>query len=85
LALVLVKPVTRAGAAAGRRLVTRVDYTPGQMVRQPVFWLIYVSFVAVAAGGLMATAQIGPIAKDWGLARIPMTVFGATLPLLTLT
>jgi len=33
----------------------------------------------------MATAQIGPIAKDWGLARIPMTVFGMTLPLLTLT
>jgi MFS transporter, OFA family, oxalate/formate antiporter len=85
LALVLVKPVPRAAAAAGRRLVTRVDYTPGQMVRQPVFWLIYISFVAVAAGGLMATAQIGPIAKDWGLARIPMTVFGATLPLLTLT
>lgn len=84
LAFLLVKPVPRA-AAAGRRLVTRVDYTPGQMVKQPVFWVIYVAFVAVAAGGLMATAQIGPIAKDWGLARLPMTVFGATLPLLTLT
>ncbi|QBR00401.1 oxalate/formate MFS antiporter [Paraburkholderia pallida] len=85
LALLLVKPVPRAAMAAGRRLVTRVDYTPGQMVRQPVFWVIYLAFVAVAAGGLMATAQIGPIAKDWGLARLPMTVFGATLPLLTLT
>ncbi|WP_395064011.1 oxalate/formate MFS antiporter [Paraburkholderia silvatlantica] len=85
LSLLLVKPVTRPVAAAGRRLVSRVDYTPGQMVKQPVFWVIYVCFVAVAAGGLMATAQIGPIAKDWGLARIPMTVFGMTLPLLTLT
>ncbi|WP_028219027.1 oxalate/formate MFS antiporter [Paraburkholderia oxyphila] len=85
LALLLVKPVPRAAMAAGRRLVTRIDYTPGQMVRQPVFWVIYLAFVAVAAGGLMATAQIGPIAKDWGLARLPMTVFGATLPLLTLT
>lgn len=85
LALLLVKPAPRAGLAAGRRLVTRVDYTPGQMVRQPVFWVIYLAFVAVAAGGLMATAQIGPIAKDWGIARLPMTVFGATLPLLTLT
>jgi OFA family oxalate/formate antiporter-like MFS transporter len=55
------------------------------MIKTPVFWLIYVSFVAVAAGGLMATAQLGPIAKDWGLATIPMSVFGATLPLLTLT
>ncbi|NLP59837.1 oxalate/formate MFS antiporter [Paraburkholderia sacchari] len=85
LALLLVKPAPRAAMAAGRRLVSRVDYTPGQMVRQPVFWVIYAAFVAVAAGGLMATAQIGPIAKDWGLARMPMTVFGATLPLLTLT
>jgi MFS transporter, OFA family, oxalate/formate antiporter len=50
-----------------------------------VFWVIYVCFVAVAAGGLMATAQIGPIAKDWGLAKLPMTLFGATLPLLTMT
>jgi len=41
--------------------------------------------VAVAAGGLMATAQLGPIAKDWGLARIPMSFFGMTLPLLTAT
>ncbi|MDR3097673.1 MAG: oxalate/formate MFS antiporter [Paraburkholderia sp.] len=85
LALLLVKPAPRAAMAAGRRLVSRVDYTPGQMVKQPVFWVIYVAFVAVAAGGLMATAEIGPIAKDWGLARMPMTVFGATLPLLTLT
>jgi OFA family oxalate/formate antiporter-like MFS transporter len=85
LSFLLVKPVTRPVAVAGRRLVSRVDYTPGQMVKQPVFWVIYICFVAVAAGGLMATAQIGPIAKDWGLARIPMTVFGMTLPLLTLT
>ncbi|SDC13282.1 oxalate/formate MFS antiporter [Paraburkholderia lycopersici] len=85
LSFLLVKPAPRPVTVAARRLVSRIDYTPGQMVKQPVFWVIYVSFVAVAAGGLMATAQIGPIAKDWGLARIPMTVFGATLPLLTLT
>jgi MFS transporter, OFA family, oxalate/formate antiporter len=85
LAFLLVKPAPRAAVPTGRRLVSRVDYTPGQMVKQPVFWVIYAAFVAVAAGGLMATAQIGPIAKDWGLARIPMTVFGMTLPLLTLT
>ncbi|WP_233866455.1 oxalate/formate MFS antiporter [Paraburkholderia adhaesiva] len=85
LAFLLVKPAPRATAVAARRLVSRVDYTPGQMVKQPVFWLMYAAFVAVAAGGLMATAQIGPIAKDWGLAKMPMTVFGATLPLLTLT
>ncbi|PMS35231.1 oxalate/formate MFS antiporter [Trinickia symbiotica] len=86
LAMLLTKPVVRAGVVPARKFaVTKVDYTPGQMARTPVFWLIYVSFVAVAAGGVMATAQIGPIAKDLGLARIPMTLFGMTLPLLTMT
>jgi OFA family oxalate/formate antiporter-like MFS transporter len=85
LAFLLVKPSPHAVPASARRLVSRVDYTPGKMIKQPVFWVMYVAFVAVAAGGLMATAQIGPIAKDWGLAKLPMTVFGATLPLLTLT
>ncbi|MDE1179745.1 oxalate/formate MFS antiporter [Paraburkholderia sp.] len=86
LALLLKKPDMKRAAVANKRFaVTKVDYTPGQMIKTPVFWVIYVSFVAVAAGGLMATAQIGPIAKDWGLARIPMTMFGMTLPLLTAT
>ncbi|GAB2901771.1 oxalate/formate MFS antiporter [Paraburkholderia jirisanensis] len=86
LALFLMKPDGKKLPAAKRKFaVTNADYTPGQMIKAPVFWVIYVCFVAVAAGGLMATAQIGPIAKDWGLAKLPMTIFGATLPLLTMT
>jgi OFA family oxalate/formate antiporter-like MFS transporter len=50
-----------------------------------VFWLLYVAFVLVGAGGLMAAAQIAPIAKDYGVASVPMALFGATMPLLTLT
>ncbi|MBC8725412.1 oxalate/formate MFS antiporter [Paraburkholderia sp. 31.1] len=86
LAMLLTRPILRQpGVRKSRFAVSKVDFTSRQMIRTPVFWVIYASFVAVAAGGLMATAQIGPIAKDWGIARIPMTVFGATLPLLTLT
>ena len=44
------------------------DYTPLEMLRSPVFWVLYLMFVMVAASGLMATAQIAPIAKDFGLA-----------------
>jgi OFA family oxalate/formate antiporter-like MFS transporter len=66
--------------------MSKVDYTTGQMVKTPVFWVTYLLFVAVAAGGLVATAQIGPIAKDYGLAKLPMSFLGLmTLPLLTLT
>ncbi len=87
IALFMVKPTPPKGVIAASRLVqAKGDYTTGQMVRTPVFWLTYVLFVAVAAGGLMATAQIGPIAKDYGLGMIPVSLLGfAQLPLLTLT
>jgi OFA family oxalate/formate antiporter-like MFS transporter len=86
LAMMMPKPQPPKGVMPAPRVVTtKVDYTPAAMVRTPVFWLTYVLFVAVAAGGLMATAQIGPIAKDYGLAKLPMTLLGSTLPLLTMT
>jgi OFA family oxalate/formate antiporter-like MFS transporter len=85
-ALFLAKPQPPRGVQPQPRIVTtRVDYSVGQMMRTPTFWLTYVLFVAVAAGGLMATAQIGPIAKDYGFAKMPMSFLGFTLPLLTLT
>ncbi len=86
IAMFMVKARPPKGIVAGTRLVmSKVDYTTPQMVKTPVFWLTYLLFVAVAAGGLMATAQIGPIAKDYGLTKLPMSVLGFTLPLLTLT
>src|SRR5437016_11804417 len=44
---------------------TRRDYTPGEVLKTPVFWAMYFMFVAVGAGGLMAIAQLAPIAKDY--------------------
>lgn len=87
IALFLVKPRPPAGVVARPRVVqANSDYSTAQMLRAPVFWVTYALFVAVAAGGLMATAQLGPIAKDYGLGLVPMSVFGfASLPLLTLT
>jgi OFA family oxalate/formate antiporter-like MFS transporter len=87
IALFMVKPKPPAGVVAATRLVmSKVDYTTGQMIKTPVFWITYLLFVAVAAGGLMATAQIGPIAKDYNLAKLPMSFLGLlTLPLLTMT
>lgn len=86
MALLLVKPQPPKGVIANKKILTNpVEFTPGQMVRTPVFWVIYASFVAVAAGGIMATAQLGPIAKDFGFASMPVTMLGFTLPLLTMT
>jgi MFS transporter, OFA family, oxalate/formate antiporter len=54
------------------------DYSPVEMLKTPVFWLLYVMFVMVAASGLMATAQIAPIAKDFGLADQPVDLMFVT-------
>jgi hypothetical protein len=85
LSIALIRPNPGPGIKPVARVVTsKVDYTPGQMVRTPLFWMIYLLFVLVAAGGLVATAQLGPIAKAFGFAKLPVQFFGATLPLLTL-
>ncbi|MFC7286527.1 oxalate/formate MFS antiporter [Herminiimonas glaciei] len=84
LALLLVRPVAPKHAQSKVANVSKVDYTTRQMLTKPVFWLIYVIYVLVAAGGVMATAQLGPIAHDFGISSTPMTMFGVTLPLLTL-
>lgn len=86
LGLFLIKPVVPAGLKIPTRTIqAKHDSTTAEMLKTPVFWIIYVIFVAVAAGGLMATAQLGPIAKDYGIAKTPIALFGTMLPLLTLT
>ncbi|WP_174987811.1 oxalate/formate MFS antiporter [Pandoraea pneumonica] len=61
----------------------RYNAKPTEVMRSPVFWLMYLMFVLMAAGGLMATAQLGPIAKDYGLDGTPVSLMGLTLPALT--
>ncbi|MGV7029894.1 oxalate/formate MFS antiporter [Methylobacterium symbioticum] len=62
---------------------SRRDYKPSEMVKTPIFWVMYAMFVMMAAGGLMATAQLGPIAKDFHIADVPVSLLGITLPALT--
>jgi len=63
---------------------TKIDYTPAQVLRTPVFWVMYLVFVMVAAGGLMAAAQIAPIAHDYKIADVPIGLFGFETVALTL-
>lgn len=80
--------LTRAPSHAATKSSANVqqskrDYTPGEVLRKPVFWVMYLMFVLVAAGGLMATAQLGPIAKDFKVGSVEFNVFGMVLPALT--
>jgi OFA family oxalate/formate antiporter-like MFS transporter len=62
---------------------TKHDFTPPQVLRTPIFWVLYLVFVMVAAGGLMAAAQIGPIAHDFKIANEPVSMFGFQMAALT--
>jgi len=65
-------------AALSRAVHTARDHFWHETVRSPLFWVLYAMFVLVAAGGLMATAQLASIAADFGVAKTPLTVMGVT-------
>src|SRR5580692_1109827 len=60
----LVAPATLT-AAKTRVSQTGHGYSPTEVLRSPVFWVMYVMFVLVAAGGLTMAASMAPIAKDF--------------------
>lgn len=62
---------------------SRRNYGPVEMLKSPVFWVMYLMFALVAAGGLMATAQLGSIARDFKIANVPVSLIGITMPALT--
>jgi MFS transporter, OFA family, oxalate/formate antiporter len=62
---------------------SRLQAKPSEMVKTPVFWVMYAMFVMMATGGLMAVAQLAPIAKDFKVADVPVSLIGLTLPALT--
>ena len=85
--LFMIRPPTTAVVAAVKGAVnplTRRNIGPGEMLKTPVFWMLYLCMVLVASGGLMAAAEVAPIAKDYGVATTPVTFLWATLPLLTM-
>ncbi|HEV3424010.1 MAG TPA: oxalate/formate MFS antiporter [Paraburkholderia sp.] len=61
---------------------TAIGYTPTQVLRSPVFYVMYLMFVLIAAGGLTMAASMGPIAKDFGIEKTPVALFGLVMPAL---
>jgi MFS transporter, OFA family, oxalate/formate antiporter len=81
----VVAPTTRFVASAPKLApgASRYQAQPLTMLKAPVFWVMYLMFVMMAAGGLMATAQLAPIAKDLHVDKLPVSLMGLTLPALT--
>jgi MFS transporter, OFA family, oxalate/formate antiporter len=59
------------------------DYTPREVLQAPVFWLLYAMMTMGAIPGLLMAGQLKPMARDFGLAEVPVTLLGMTLAALT--
>lgn len=82
--LAITSPRPGEAAPPSRRIhQTTHDYTPAQMLRAPPFWLLYVMLVLVASGGLVFTAQLATIARDFHVSDVDVTLLDVTLPALT--
>jgi MFS transporter, OFA family, oxalate/formate antiporter len=74
-------PGETPATAPPKILQTAVSYSPGEMLAMPVFWVLYLMFILVSASGLMATAQIALIAKDFQVADTAILAGVSTLTL----
>lgn len=66
----------KASAAAPNPRIRRntEHFTTGEMLRTPHFYALYVMFVMMVTGGLMVTAQAGPLAQEWNISLSWLTI-----------
>lgn len=84
-ATLLIKPVVPANLKPPRkRIYQGAEMTPAEIVRTGVFWMIYLVYVLIAFGGMLMTAQLGPIARDFGLENRMVEILGISTPILAL-
>ncbi|HEY0790469.1 MAG TPA: oxalate/formate MFS antiporter [Chthoniobacterales bacterium] len=65
-----------SGTGAGQRKSAR----PTQMLKSPVFWVMFGMMTLMSTSGLMVISQMGAFAKDFGVANV-MVLGTAALPL----
>jgi OFA family oxalate/formate antiporter-like MFS transporter len=70
------KPLPGGAAKLDRR-----HFTTPEMLRTPQFYVMYLMFVLMATGGLLVTANAGPMARSWGLTAAALTLAATLGPL----
>ena len=73
----------QAKRPARRLRQTQVSLTPFAMIRQPTFYVLFAMFLGVAAPGLVVTAQLAPIARDFQIAGLPVDLVFVSSTVLT--
>jgi OFA family oxalate/formate antiporter-like MFS transporter len=77
-------PAARTSTAPERRNRVRRNrehFRTDEMLRTPQFYLLFVMLVLMATGGLLVTAQAGPVAASFGLPLAALTMATALSPL----
>jgi len=72
-----------AGVARVPANQTARQYSPMEVLASPVFWVLYLMFVCVAAGGLFFLSSIASVAKDYKIDQVTVGLYGFALPTLT--
>jgi MFS transporter, OFA family, oxalate/formate antiporter len=80
MAWLLLAPPKGLTGAASKQTSTAHGYTPAEVLRSPVFYVLYIMFFLIASGGLTIAASIASIAKDIGIAKTPVALFGFAMP-----
>jgi MFS transporter, OFA family, oxalate/formate antiporter len=73
-------PVVKIVAGSGSQLGKR-HFTTAEMLRTPQFYTMYAMFVLMATGGLLVTANAGPIATSWGYSAGALALAASLSPL----
>jgi len=70
------KPAGAAAQQLGKR-----QFTTLEVLRTPQFYAMYAAFFLMSTGGLLVTANAGPIAKSWGLSAAALTLAATLSPM----
>jgi len=76
-----VQPAATTPTAVGRKAQVGAQLTTLEMLKTPQFYLMYCAFVMMGTGFLLATANLGPIARSWGLSAAAVTMAATFSPL----
>jgi OFA family oxalate/formate antiporter-like MFS transporter len=75
-------PSAEGGGAAVKTSQAAVrHFTTMEMLKTRQFYVMYAMFVLMATGGLLVTANAGPMAQSWGLSAAALTLAATLSPL----
>jgi OFA family oxalate/formate antiporter-like MFS transporter len=57
------------------------QFSSWEMLRTPQFYVLYLMMLAIGIGGLMATAQVAPVGRNFGVSLTAMTIALSLNPL----